>query len=152
MQFAVRRQFGACCQRPACRYAHRIPLHRCSAQRQKPAGAGQRLGTGGIDIAVSKRPDGEQNQLCITETDGSRVQVFLVFGIWTEKPLDFFQGSPKSLPAVPHGALDAGPGKAGVAGVALPLNRVVDYVHRLSRTHVDRADRVEKHNCLFFEH
>ncbi len=53
---------------------------------------------------------------------------------------------------MPPGALDAGAGKAGMAGVALALDGVVDDSDGLARAHVDGTHGVPEDNGLLLEH
>ena len=51
-----------------------------------------------------------------------------------------------------HRTLNAGAGKAGVVGVALALDGIVDDANGGTHTHMDGAHCIKKDNSLFLEH
>lgn len=72
--------------------------------------------------------------------------------VWPQQAVNVFFFAAQRFVAVAHRTLDAAAGKAGVIGVALALDGVVDDVHGLARAHVDGADGVEENGSSFFKH
>jgi hypothetical protein len=83
------------------------------------------------------------DELGVAEADGAGVQIAAA-GFGPEQAVDQLGIAADGLEAMAHGALDAGAGKAGVAGVALALDGVVDDADGLPGAHVHGADGVEE--------
>src|SRR5690625_3052624 len=76
----------------------------------------------------------------------------VALGIRAEQFVHLFLLVAECFKAMPQRALDAGAGKAGMIGVALALDGVVDHAGSGAGAHVHGADGVEKYGGLFSEH
>ncbi len=101
------------------------------------------LRTGDIDVATLEGAHRQEHKLGIAKTHRTGVQIATA-GIRAEQAIHQGLIAPQRLERVPHRALDAGTGQAGVTCVALALDGIVDDADGLPRPHVHGAYGIEK--------